>query len=668
MRLRRVGSLCLLLPLLAGAAPGWISPAHAQTLPSTPALGLGTPVQSATGTLVPGLSPSVLQGLAASLGTAVTGAPGLAGTTGVGLAGTQAFAPVKGAPGVSGQAATAAPVTTTPALQFPVSIPAGAAAVASLAPSILPPNGPPILQAVQPIGGIVTPPGAQSPQAPPAVSSLPPYGSQLFIGQPVLFGPVAYNRDYIVASGDQITIQVWGAYTYSGVQGVDPEGNIFVPQVGPIHVQGLTNRELDNRIAASVTRVFDSTVGVYASLLSKQPVAVYVSGAVRAPGRYSGDRQDSPLQYIARSGGIDPNSGSYRDIEITRAGRPIAHIDLYAFLTGKPMPAVQFEVNDTIHVGFQRPTVAVQGDVQNAYRFEVDNGGVSGGEIAALARPTPTVSNVSIQGIRNGQPYNAYLGLADFKRVALASGDTLQFTSDYVSQTIFVNVSGQSAGPSAFVVRRGARLGDVLKLIEADPAVADLDSIFLRRQSVAMQQEAALSQSLDRLRRSVLLTRSASTSDAALHTEEGTLVQEFLRQVQDFKPQGNVALPHGPERDAVLLEPFDQIVIPAKSDVVLVTGEVRLPQSLIYSRARSLDDYVSMAGGLTDRADTSAYIVLHSSGEAETGSGSIRIRPGDQIMVMPRVDAHSCAIVQDLITMIHQIAVSTGIVVRLTGL
>jgi protein involved in polysaccharide export with SLBB domain len=526
----------------------------------------------------------------------------------------------------------------------------------------------PSVETVQPAAGAVVP-GAQAPQAPPAAPSVPPFGSQLFTEQPQLFGPVAFNRDYIIGPGDQIQIEVWGAYTYTGVQGVDPRGNIFIPQIGPIHVAGATNKELNARIDSAVKRVFTQNVQTYASLLSKQPVAVYVTGAVVHPGRYSGDAQDSPLQYLARAGGIDQKSGSYRDIRIIRGGKTIARLDLYAFLTGNEVPPIQFAVDDTIYVGFQRPTVTAQGDVANAYRFEIDPGRSTGADIIALTRPNPTVSNVSIQGLRSGQPYNAYVGLDAFKRLRLASGDTLNFASDYVSDTIFVNVTGQASGPSSFVVPRGSRLGDVLKLIAVDPRVADLHSIFLRRQSVAQQQQAALEQSLDQLRRSVLTSTSLSTSDAAIHTEEAQLVQAFLQQVQAIRPQGIVVLPDSAARDQIMVEPYDQIVIPTKSDVVLVTGEVRLPQTLVYAPGRALAGYVNEAGGLTDRADTKNFVVLHASGQVETGPPDrIAIRPGDQIMVMPVVDYHQFAVMQDVIQLIYQIAVSTGILVRISKL
>ena len=550
--------------------------------------------------------------------------------------------------------------------------PAAAAAVAAPAPGAVSGTLPNPLssETAPPTAGAPPLPGTPNPQAPPPAGTAPPYGSQLFLNPPILFGPVALNRDYIVAPGDQIVVHIWGAYAYNGVQGVDPGGDIFIPQVGPIHVAGINNGALLGTVEHAVRQVFTQNVNVYASLLSKQPVAVYVTGAVKNPGRYSGDRLDSPLQYIAQSGGIDQQSGSYRDIRVIRDGKTLAQIDLYAFLRGIPLPKIDFEVNDTIAVGYQRPTVTALGDVQNSYRFELDRGGVTGAQLAALARPNPNVSNVSIQGIRNGEPYDAYVPLAQFEAMRLAKGDTYNFASDYVSNMIFVNVTGQSAGPSSLVVPRGATLGEVLRLIEVDPKVADLGAIYLRRQSVAVTEQQALQESLAALRRALLTARSASTSDATIHTEEAAMVDAFMQKVQQFKPQGRIVLAGSPVAQSLIFEPNDEIVIPAKSDVVSISGEVRIPQTVIWSPGRTVDQYVTLAGGYTQRADAADILVIHASGAVEKAGAGGPIGSGDRITVMPQAGVHAFAIFQDIFSIIRaiesQVAIASGVTLRVT--
>lgn len=524
-------------------------------------------------------------------------------------------------------------------------------------------------QNAPPTGGAPPLPGTPNPQAPPPVSTALPYGSQLFVNPPILFGPIALNRDYIVAPGDQIVVHIWGAYSYNGVQGVDPGGDIFIPQVGPIRVSGVNNGALQSVVEKAVKEVFTQNVNVYASLLSKQPVAVYVTGAVKNPGRYSGDRLDSPLQYIAQAGGINQESGSYRDIRVIRSARTLAAIDLYAFLRGVPLPTIEFETNDTIAVGYQRPTVTALGDVQNSYRFELDSGGFAGAQLVALARPNPTVSDVSIQGIRDGEPYAAYVPLAQFEAMRLAKGDTYNFASDYVSQMIFVNVTGQSAGPSSLVVPRGATLEEVLKLIEVDPKVADLQAIYLRRQSVAVTEQQALQESLAALRRELLTARSTSTSDAAIHTEEAAMVDAFMQRVQQFTPQGRVVLAGSPAAKDLIFEPNDEIVIPARSDLVSINGEVRIPQTVIWNAGRTVEQYVQLAGGYTERAAIGDILVIHANGAVEKMQGG-PVAPGDQILVMPEAGVHGFAIFQDIFSVIRaitqEVAIASGVTMRVS--
>ena len=83
-----------------------------------------------------------------------------------------------------------------------------------------------------------------------------------------------------IAVGDSITLQMWGAYQYTATLTVDAQGNLFIPQVGPVKVVGTANAKLSDVINRSVTRVFQQNVNVYANLELSQPVKVFVTGFV----------------------------------------------------------------------------------------------------------------------------------------------------------------------------------------------------------------------------------------------------------------------------------------------------------------------------------------------------------------------------------------------------
>jgi protein involved in polysaccharide export with SLBB domain len=535
-------------------------------------------------------------------------------------------------------------------------------------------------QPVQPVpGDAMAPPpvtGAQPPAQPntpnaqygqPSPARPPLFGSQLFT-QPGLIAKLqSTNADYIMDTGDRIVLNMWGGLSFSGLQTIDGDGNIFVPEVGPVHLRGLAGSKLNAVVTGAVQSVFTSNVSVYATLITRQPVGVFVTGPVRNPGRFAGESTGSLISFLAQAGGIDPEAGSYRDIRVMRGQTVVARIDLYDFLINGVAPQVRLQEGDAILVGPQGPTVSVTGDADNPYRFEINTTSTAGKDLLYLARPKPNVAYVTVTGTRAGEPYNAYLPLATFLQTSLTNGDTYQFLGDGVARTIFVTVKGQSAGPSQMAVPRNARLGDVLKLIEVDPTNADLDSIYLRRKSVADQQARALEASLSELQRSVLTSPAASEGDAAVRAQEAELVEHFVQAARSLRPEGRVVLADNARRLDTTLEPDDEIVIPPNNNLILISGEVRLPQTVLFQPGAKVSDYAARAGGFTNRADTSSFVVIHRSGAVET-SHNITIRPGDNIMIMPEAGTHDFVVFKEIIGILYQLAISTASTLNVAGL
>jgi protein involved in polysaccharide export with SLBB domain len=116
---------------------------------------------------------------------------------------------------------------------------------------------------------------------------------------------------------------------------VDAQGNVFLPNVGPIPVAGTKNAELTAKMRAGLGRVYARNFEVYTNLLTAKPVAVFVTGGVKRPGRYAGVPSDSALFFLEQAGGIDPRLGSYRNISVLRAGQKLAELDLYDFFSGR---------------------------------------------------------------------------------------------------------------------------------------------------------------------------------------------------------------------------------------------------------------------------------------------------------------------------------------------
>lgn len=128
------------------------------------------------------------------------------------------------------------------------------------------------------------------------------FGAHLFTGAFARQGPTQFNTDYSITIGDSIRLRLWGSVTFDDVLVVDAQGNVFLPNVGPVKVLGVRNQDLQETIEKAVRRTFRANVFSYASLAEAQPVRVFVGGFVNRPGLYNGTSMDSLLHYLDQAG------------------------------------------------------------------------------------------------------------------------------------------------------------------------------------------------------------------------------------------------------------------------------------------------------------------------------------------------------------------------------
>lgn len=489
----------------------------------------------------------------------------------------------------------------------------------------------------------------------------PPYGANLFAGGYETERSDGMNDNYLIAPGDKLNIWIWGAVNFSNVVTVDNQGNIFIPDVGPINVKNVPASQVNNLVTSKIADVFTNNVNIYVNLLTTTPVSVFVTGPVIRPGQYAGQSSDSVLYFLKRAGGIDSERGSYRQIKVLRQNQVIQKIDLYEFMQQGKMPKLSLKDQDVILVEPQGPMINVAGKVRNPFRFELTQRNTKGSELVNYALPLAKVSHVGVIGDRPSGPFSIYMPFKDFASLQLKDGDKVLFNDDMHAQVYDVQVTGSYMGPSYFTVRKETKLHDLLAHIPIDPKLADYQSIYLMRKSVAARQKEMLDESLNRLERSVFTAPASSDGEAAIRAKEAELVMQFVEKARKIQPLGKVVVSDKGIIANIQLEQGDQIVIPNKTDLIQVGGEVLMPQAVVYNANADLDDYVAWAGGFTERANDKRIAVVHANGLVEfKGQGSVQA--GDQILVLPKVDSKTMQSVKDITQIIYQIAVAADVV------
>lgn len=499
-----------------------------------------------------------------------------------------------------------------------------------------------------------------------------PFGSNLFDSGIDSSRTDGLNPEYLIAPGDKISVQLWGTVEMADVFIVDNQGNIFLPQIGPVQVMDVPAKAINTVVTEKIRSVYTNNVNIYVNLLTATPISVYVSGPVVRPGQYAGLSAESVLYYLKRAGGIDPETGSYRKVQVIRNNQTVMTYDLYDFLREGKLAPFAFKDDDVILVAEQGPVVTVEGAARYPFQFELTKNHSTGNDLVYYARPLSKTSHVAINGNRLNGPISVYVPLNEFLEFPVADGDVVLFNDDLRPQVISVQISGSYVGPSFYTVNKDVRLNDLLNHIEIDPELADISSIYIKRKSVIEQQKQLLELSLQRLERSVFTAPAASDGESRIRAQEAQLVMKFVERARSVKPLGKVVLSADGHIANVRLEQGDEIVIPLKTDLIQVSGEVMLPQAIVYNTDATISDYVAWSGGYSERANSDRIAIVHANGLTsfvDSGEGghwfsnddSYQIKPGDQILVLPKVDTKLLQAVKDITQIIYQIAVAANV-------
>ena len=215
-----------------------------------------------------------------------------------------------------------------------------------------------------------------------------------------------------------------------------------------------------------------------------------------------------------------------------------------------------------------------------------------------------------------------------------------------------VTLEGEVQFPGNYRIRRGETLAQVLERAGGltDNAFPE-GAIFLRESLREREQEQI--EILARRLESDLTQLSLESLDTT-GTDALTTGQELLTQLRSTEAVGRLVIDLGEllasGRDGgyadLELRDEDRLLVPKIAQEVTVIGETQQNTSHLYRPGISRDDYISMSGGLTRRADKGLIYVVRASGAVVTSSrsrwfargGDNEIRPGDTIVVPLETD------------------------------
>lgn len=119
-------------------------------------------------------------------------------------------------------------------------------------------------------------------------------------------GAYSGESEYRLGAQDLLEVNVFQVQELNRTVRVNSSGDISLPLVGVLRAGGLTVRELEQSIAAALSKDYlqDPQVSVFVKEYTSQRVTL--EGAVKKPGIYPLSGHTTLLQAIATGGGLDP--------------------------------------------------------------------------------------------------------------------------------------------------------------------------------------------------------------------------------------------------------------------------------------------------------------------------------------------------------------------------
>ncbi|MBS1522314.1 MAG: SLBB domain-containing protein [Bacteroidetes bacterium] len=403
-------------------------------------------------------------------------------------------------------------------------------------------------------------------------SALAVFGSSFFNNPSLSFEPnlrIATPVNYVLGPDDELLITVYG-YQEAVLRAiVQPEGTIFLPQVGTIPVAGLTIEQatalLRTKMGQTAYRSIKSGLSTVIIALDKiKSIHITVVGAAK-PGNYTVSSVSTVFNSLYACGGPG-DINTYRYIELIRNNKILQKIDLYQFLTkGDQRGNVPLKESDVINFPVYNKRVTILGQVKRPGIFELkDNETLqdllffAGGYTDRAYKTT-----IKVLQITDVERRIRDLSKADMATYQPSNGDVFEVDSVLNRVVNGVAVKGAVHRPGEFELVPGLTVSGLIK------RAGGLDeNVFTQRANLTRRHD------------------------------DGTKENITFNVTSIMDGNSDIKLVKG---DTVNIAFSNDL---RTSDSVTVEGEVRKPGEFGFRQNLTLKDALLMAGGLTDAASS----------------------------------------------------------------
>ena len=496
-------------------------------------------------------------------------------------------------------------------------------------------------------------------------TSLRPFGYEFF--REAAIRVITDRKDipvptkYIIGPGDEVKILLWGRVNAQHNLIVDRNGNITIPQIGPVQVAGMTFEDMSKQLITQSQQIVGANIDI--TMGSLKTIPIFVLGDVRRPGAYTVGSFSTITDALLMAGG-PTGIGSMRNVQLKRKDKVITTFDLYdLFLKGDKSKDAILQAGDVVFVPVAGPLVGLAGNVKRPAIYELKDKhdlqslfDLSGGII-----PTAYMQQIQVERvIKTERQVVVDIDDKDFtkaKHFMLQDADLIKVFNIVDRQANVVFLNGNVKRPGKYEYKLGMRLKDIItdekeflpetyydyalirrieppemnihyvpvnlkeiyfsKNIMKNPELRPQDTIFVfskwffkDRPSISVEGElrrAGRFQLNENMRvRDAILLSGGLTTDA--YYKEAEIYRTDLKTkdvtIHKFNPEKAL---EGDSMHNLLLQDRDRIVIQsslgyAYRKLVHIDGEVLKPGTYQYAENMTVKDLVFTAGNVLESA------------------------------------------------------------------
>jgi len=379
---------------------------------------------------------------------------------------------------------------------------------------------------------------------------------------------VATPQNYVLGTGDVLSISVTGANIKEMSAGISPEGKILLEYTGYLSLSGLTLEEATSKIKSSLARIYPALNSgaskLSVTLANIRSIRITVTGEAEFPGDYVLSAQAGFFNILYLSNGPTIN-GSLRKIDLIRNNKIIDSIDFYGFLQqGLLDKNIRLQDQDVIRFRPVTKRIIFSGEVVRPAIYELLENetlataiGFTGGfkpaaikDVAKLARYD--VRTMSLKDV----------AAADFETILPKNGDSVHVNKILDIYSNRVVLEGAVYRPGSYELTSNLSVATLLK--KADGVI---ENAFLNRGTI---------------KRNI-----PGTEPTLLSFDVQKIVNGSALDIALYK------------NDTITISSTDGI---QNKLTITLAGSVKNPGTYPYRRGMQLEDVILMAGGFNNEA------------------------------------------------------------------